>query len=148
MSFELDMTDVETWTTGDILPPGHHEIQVVSSDQGQSSGGHPQLELELTATGGEYEGGSIRDWIVVIPSTAGKVKQLLEALGVEVPNGALSFNAGDLVDKRARILVREEQGQDGKLRSKVKSYEASEGEPAAAGVDGAGAKQDKDPLPF
>lgn len=147
MSFELDMTDVETWSAGDFLPPGHHEVQVVSSTQGTSSGGHPQLELELTATGGEYEGGSIRDWIVVIPSTAGKVKQLLEALGVEVPNGALSFEASSLEGKRARILVREEQGQDGKLRSRVKAYEASEGETGQAAANGA-AKQDKDPLPF
>lgn len=148
MSFELDMTGVETWSAGDILPVGHHDVQITESKQGQSSGGHPQLELELTATGGEYEGGSIRDWIVVIPSTAGKVKQLLEALGVKVPDGSLSFEASDLEGKRAKILVREEPDQEGKPRTRVKAYEAAEGEPVGAASNGNGRKSDADDLPF
>lgn len=146
MSFELDMEGVEAWQAGDILPPGHHEIIVTESKEGTSSGGYPQLELELTATGGEYEGGSIRDWVVVIPSTAGKVKQLLEAFGVKVPDGSLSFEASDLDGKTARILIREEPGQDGKPRSRVKAYEPSEGTTAA--TSNGQRSEDKDPLPF
>lgn len=145
MSFELDMKDVDAWEAGDILPAGHHDIEVASAAEGQSTGGHPQLELELTATGGEYEGGRIRDWVVVIPSTAGKVKQVLEAFGVEVPNSSVRFGASDLNGKRARILVREEPDQEGKLRARVKAYEPLE---AVASSNGSTAKKDDDDLPF
>lgn len=134
--FDMDVTDVEAWEASDILPPGTHKVEVIKAEEGTSSGGHPQLELELRAYTGEHQDGTIRDWIVVIPSTAGKVKQILEAFGIEKLVG---YGAEDFKSRRAQIIVRTEP-RDGQEYSKVRAYE-----PVS---DSTAAKSDEEPLPF
>lgn len=147
MPFELDMTDVEAWVAGDILPAGTHTIEVTDTEEGTSSGGHPQAELDMRCVSGQYVDGTIKDWIVVIPKTAGKVKQILEAFGVENLDGKVTFSASDLKGKRANIVVREEP-YDGKPRSKVKAYEPASEVAATNGSEPTEAKADEDDLPF
>lgn len=142
MTFKVDLEGVEAWAAGQILPPGSHNVEVVEAKEGESGTGKPQLELELLAYEGEYEGGTIRDWIVVIPKTAGKVKQLLAAFGVGDLDSEVAFEAEDLKGKKAQILVRNEP-YDGKDRSRVKAYEPV-GELATAS-NGSGSEDD---LPF
>jgi hypothetical protein len=102
---------------GTILSKGDYVCTITKADpEGNSSGGHPQLEVTLEDDGGQ---GFITDWIVVIPSTIGKVVQLTDAAGVDrpeddevVPEGTgfrLSNSyASKLVDKKVGVLVREE----------------------------------------
>lgn len=148
MAFELDLAGVEAWEAGDILPAGTYTVEVTDSEEGKSSGGHPQIELDLRCIAGQYDGGTIKDWVVVIPSTAGKVKQILAAFGVEGLDGTVKFEASDLKGKRANIVVREEP-YDGKLKSRVKAYEpaAAVSSPTAT-TNGSDAKADDDDLPF
>lgn len=145
MTFTAELKDVEAWSGGDLLPPGNYEVEVTEALEGKSSSDNPQLELELTAISGEHKDGSIRDWIVVIPTTAGKVKQILGAFGVgDNLDGTVKFEASDLMGKRARIVVRNET-YDGKERTRVKAYEESKGEAPASSN---GKKSDEEDLPF
>lgn len=146
MTLTIDLTNVEAWEAGDILPPGTHYVEVASAAEGTSSNGNPQLELEMRAVGGEYEGGTIRDWIHFTPKTAGKVKQVLGAFGVGDLDSQVSLSADDLLGKRAQILVRTET-YDGKERTKIKAYEAA-ASPAENGNGSSPAKSDSDDLPF
>jgi hypothetical protein len=62
--------------TGQMLPAGRHVCEVYEIEGGgNSSGGYPQIELKVGNADGE-----MRDWIVVLPSTIGKVVQLTDAL--------------------------------------------------------------------
>jgi hypothetical protein len=81
----------EAWdvSTGTILAgdldtgygKGNHLCTVDSIDgAGSSSGGHPQVEINCS-----NEQGQIRDWIVVIPQTIGKVVNFTDACGLERP---------------------------------------------------------------
>ncbi len=65
---------------GGILPPGDHVVTVKDIETGTSSGGHPQI---IVSAGNDN--GSARDWIVVIPTTLGRVTQLSSACGVPIP---------------------------------------------------------------
>lgn len=115
-----DMDKVEAWTGG-ILPVGPHIVTIEKVEEGKSSGGHDQLELEFVATDGQ---GSIRDWLVVIPSTYGKVKQLLDACGIDTESGDWDFKPDTLRDKTLGIRVGEEPDrQDAtKMRKRVLAY--------------------------
>jgi hypothetical protein len=71
----------ETWSVGgDFLPRGDHAVEVTSAELGRSTNNYPQVLIQVG-----NEQGSIKDWIVVIPSTLGKVVQLTEALGIGRP---------------------------------------------------------------
>ena len=142
MALEINLTGVEAWEAGDILPPGRHTVKVVEAKEGQSRSGAPQLELQLESIEGEYKGGTIRDWVTFSQKAAGRVKQVLFALGVNELDGTVQVEAQSLVGRRATIVVRTEP-YDGKDRSKVVAYEAA-GEPAAA----SNGKGDDDDLPF
>jgi Protein of unknown function (DUF669) len=139
--FSIDLTDVEAWEASDILPSGTHKVEVIKAEEGSSSNGNPQLELELRAYDGEYQDGTIRDWIVVTPKTAGKVKQILGAFGADKLDGQVKFGPEDVMGKKAQIIVRTEP-YNGQERSRVKAYEVVSATTTAAPVS------DEEPLPF
>lgn len=125
----------DAWeASGGFLTAGDHVCRVLAIDgTGDSSGGYPQIEVKVGNADGE-----IRDWIVVIPSTLGKVKQLYEAVGLPDPtedefqeeeNGLRVSQAylDQLLDKPIGVIVREEPdfNDPTKTRDRVKAYVAA-----------------------
>lgn len=122
----LNLDNVDAWAGGAILSPGNHTVRVVEADDTKTSrNGHPQIVLKLEATDGPETGGTITDWITITPNSLGRVRQILEAFQYSIPSGQFQLNAGQLLNRTARIVVREEPGNDGKMRSQVKAYEPS-----------------------
>lgn len=119
---ELNLDGVEAWSGAGTLPPGQHVCKIEEATEGTSSGGNPQVELLLRATGGDTAGASIRDWIIVIPSTLGKVRQFLEAARCAIPQGDFAFPTGQLTGRSVLVTVREEE-YGGKTRARVVAYE-------------------------
>jgi hypothetical protein len=140
MSTEFDngldanpFTTAEAWeaSTDTILSAGDHVVKVMEIDgSGNSSGGHPQIELRMS-----NDLGSLRDWIVVIPSTVGKVTQLFEALGLDRPTDdqvvqdatGWRFDPKYLDQAHGRqvgVIVREEPDRQDptRMRTRVKGY--------------------------
>jgi hypothetical protein len=149
MSITVRLDDVEAWSAGGTLPPGVHLCRIDEAAEGKSSGGHPQIELLLRATNGEYAGGKIRDWLVVTAGSLGKVKQLMEAAAVPIPGGEFAINTNALVGRAVMVVVREEKDRTDPsvMRSRVKGYEAVAGQAAAPGNGTGAARQDTD-IPF
>lgn len=117
-----DLDKVETWKGGGLLGPGAHIVTIESVVESTSSGGHPQIEIDFAADDG---GGSIRDWLVVIPKTYGKVKSLIEAAGLKIEGDEWAFEPNTLVNRRLRIRVGDEPDfkDPSKTRARVQSYE-------------------------
>jgi Protein of unknown function (DUF669) len=142
---KIDLTDVEAWRGGVILPPGEYTVQVDDATEETSSGGNPQIKLEMRAIGGEQDGGTISDWVTVIPKTLGRVKQVLEAMGVQNLDGQVSFEAAELIGKKCRIVVRDEL-YNGETKTKVKAYTAVGA--ATNGTASSAVKDDSEKLAF
>lgn len=98
---------VEAWKGEGSLPPGAHEVTIESLEEGTSKNNHPQWTIEY---GNDL--GSIREWMVVIPESYGKVRRLIEAAGIEVKGGDWEFDPSTLVGRKVRIIVGEEPSQD------------------------------------
>jgi hypothetical protein len=140
------LDSVEAWKGGAVLPPGWHDIRVAEVSEGTSSGGHPQAELKM-----ENPEGSIRDWVTVTAESLGRVKQVLEAFGIEIPEGKFAMDWAQLAGCSARIFVAEEQKNDGsgQMRSTVKAYEPSTvGSSSAPAAAGNGTTEKDEALPF
>jgi hypothetical protein len=118
---------------GGILPAGEHLVEVVDIEgDSTSSGGYPQIVVNVSNADGQ-----IRDWIVVIPSTIGKVVQLTDAAGLERPTDAQVEADGPgyrldpkyldkLVGKQVGVVVRDEADRNdpSKVRQRVAGYVA------------------------
>jgi hypothetical protein len=125
----------EAWdvSTGTILParPEPYLCTIREMDgTGTSSGEHPQI----TVKAGNDEG-EITDWIVVIPSTIGKMVQLAEAVGIPRPTDEQVRPDGTgfrlhpeylaaFVGKQVGVVVRAERDNKDatKMRDRVKGY--------------------------
>jgi len=127
MSF--DYSGTEAWKVQDsLLPIGDHVVTIVNPMAGQSSGGYPQVELRV-----ESEIGSLRDWIVITPSTIGKIVQVFDAAGVDRPqDGEYDTETGALTDacvdrlhnRKVGVVVRDEPDNRDptKMRRRVQGY--------------------------
>lgn len=123
----------ETWdvSTGTFLAAGNHKVTIRSVDgSGVSSGGYPQIEVEVG-----NDQGTIRDWIVITPNTVGKVTQLTDAAGLGRPTDAQVKQDGSgfridpaylaqLVNRTIGVVVRAEPDNrnPGQTRDRVKGY--------------------------
>lgn len=127
---EGDLNETEAWSGFVPLGSGRHLIECVSAEESKTrKNGHPQIVLELEAVAGEEKGASIRDYIVVIPSTYGKVRQVLEAFGLPLPSEGGSVAAKPFVGRRSWIVVRPEEKQDGSgMVNRVKGYSEASGD--------------------
>lgn len=165
MGFKMSLDDVEPWKGGGlILRAGSHPLRVVDEEFQEPGkdgyeGDHPVVILTLEATGGEEKGGEIRDWVHITQDALGRVAQIYEAFGVEVPSG--EFEWISIKGMEAKGVVREKKGRKdpSKMFSEVQSYVAL-AESEAAVIDqlkselgatevepGKGGGQDED-IPF
>lgn len=139
------LKEVEAWSGGAYLGIGTHPAEIISAGEGKSSGGHDQFEMEWQAVDGPEKGGTIKEWLVVIPSTMGKLKALLEACGVSIPEGEFDVAPDDLKGLRAAIVIRKENPDDKYPR--VTGYLPLSDLPAdTTGLNGSSDTTDK--LPF
>jgi hypothetical protein len=116
------------WTVsegGEILPAGEHLVEIEEVDGGnKSSGGHPQIEVRLSNNEGQ-----IRDWIVVIPATIGRVAMFTDAAGLDRPSDAQVTAEGSgyrldaryldqLIGRKVGVVVRDEKDRNDPTRTR------------------------------
>jgi len=74
-------TEWKTSAGADILPPGDHIVTIDDLDGTEtSSGGYPQIVVNAS-----NDQGSIRDWLVTIPSATFRAASLFAACELEKP---------------------------------------------------------------
>lgn len=139
------LKEVDAWSGGAYLGIGTHPAEIISASEGKSSGGHDQFEMEWQAIDGPEKGGTIKEWLVVIPSTLGKVKGLLESCGVENLDAIDEVTPEQLKGLKAAIVVRKENPDDKYPR--VIGYRPLSELPVDS-VGASGSKDSTDNLPF
>lgn len=114
-----NMDKTEAWSPSTLLGVGKHEVSITECEEGESSKGNPEFRLTF---GNDL--GSIRDWLQYTPKTAGKVRQLLDAVGIASEEGEMEVEASQLLDKDLTITVYEEpdRQEPGKMRRRVGAY--------------------------
>lgn len=146
-----NLKDVEPWRAGGPPPPGNYIARVDDAKEGKSSGGHPQVEISWTVAEGEYSGAEIREWLVVLETTRGKVVALLQAVGIDIPDGDFELKVADLVGRHAQIFCRSEPSykDPDKMVTKVAGYKPAPAQAIASGNgSNGGSAGSSDDLPF
>lgn len=134
MTDTFDFTQEDAWSDALILGPGIYRVKVEDVDLGESSGGHPEVRLQLRAR----SGGELRDWQAITSSTLGRWLQICDAFGIARP-GQISVrddngnpttewaqHVAQLGNKEAWIYVVQGQKNDGTPRSEIQFYSANQ----------------------
>lgn len=148
---KINLDGVEAWSGAAILPPGRHRVRIDGADEGEKNG-HPVVELQMSAESGQLSGYGCRDWIHITPNTLGRVKQFLEAVKVEIPQGDFEMPTSKLPGRQVCVLLKEEPKQDGSgMRTVVAAYmpadQASADVPGETPAPASTGKRDDD-IPF
>ena len=146
-TIEVDFTDVEVGGGGGFhIPEGEYGMIVESVKTGTSSNDNEQLEWIFKGTEGKAKGKSFYFYTPLVEQALWKLRQTLEALGVEVPDSAMDIDLDELEGLECVGNVVDDEYK-GKERSKLDSLsdgEASnEGEAEPRGRRGDSKKKTK-----
>jgi hypothetical protein len=131
-------------TPATLIAPGIYEVLVTNAEEGQASTGTPSVELDLEImSSGDWKGRTQKDWIYITERALWRVRMVLDALQIEVPEGEFDLQPAQLVNRRCEITI-DHETYEGKIKARVKRYERVSGEAAVA----APAPTDNSDLPF
>lgn len=118
----IDLTKYRN-TFGDHVSPGRYRVVVddVSSDK-PSKAGNPMINVWFRIVGGEFDGATIADRLVLTEKALFRVVAFLQALGVATPRKRLSFNTDSWKGKALEVDVRDGEPYNGSVRSEVAGY--------------------------
>lgn len=117
-SVTVDMEGVESG--GRSIEDGWAHGRIKSAELTESSNENEMFKIVWEAKRGK-EKALVYDNVVLIPNSLWKLKQLLEACGVDVPEGEMDVSEDDLVDLECEIDITNEE-YEGKDRPKVTGY--------------------------
>lgn len=125
-SITVDMEGVESG--GKIVPDGTYNAKVEEIEEKESSNENDMLVVKWRILSGKGKGGLVWDNISLTPQALWRLKGLLEALEIEVPDGSMDLDIDELIGQEASIQITNEK-YEGKDRPRVTGYgSAGEGE--------------------
>jgi hypothetical protein len=136
-TLSVDMEGVESG--GKIVPDGTYEGRIKSLEEKESSNDNPMLVVKWEVLSGKGKGGVIWDNISLTPQALWRLKGLLEALEIEVPDGAMDVDLSELEGQECSIQVTNER-YEGKDRPRVTGY----GSPGEAEEEEGEEEEDED----
>lgn len=100
----------------------------------ESSNGNPMLEMIFIGQEGKVRGRKTRDRFVLLPNSLWKLRQLLEAMGIDVPKKKINVPHDKLIDGPTVGISFLDDEYEGKITSKPDEY-CSEDDIKSGGSD-------------
>lgn len=134
----VDFTDVDS---GGVLAPGAYRAEVVAVRR-HDGRNYPGLKFTWASIEPETEGQRADMFVSLAPQALWKFKQILEALGGQVPKSVVRLDTDRLIGKRAFIHVVHEPWTDAegvqRVSAKVQAvFPLPKAEPSSKAVVGA-----------
>lgn len=118
-SVNVDLSGVET--SRKTIPEGTYTLVVDSATQKSSQGGNPMIAFEFSVAEGKYQGSKLYENCSLQPQALFKLKSVLIALGMEIPNKAFDLDLKDLIGLTCEAEVGHEV-YEGKKRARILEY--------------------------
>jgi len=116
---EADFTNVPHGSGGSFhIPPGEYGVKVLSAEYGTSQNGNEQIEWQFTGIEGKSKGKTFYYYTPLLENTLWKLRNTLEALGIEVPDSAMEIELDELEGLECRGFVEDDEYQN-QIRSKL-----------------------------
>lgn len=118
-SVNVDLSGVEA--SRKAIPEGTYEVVVNEATQKDSRDGNPMIAFEFEVTEGAHKGAKLYENCSLQPQALFKLKSVLLALGMDIPNKAFDLNLRDLVGLTCEVEVGHEV-YEGKKRARILQY--------------------------
>lgn len=118
-SVNVDLSGVET--SRRAIPEGTYSLVVNQVEQKTSREGNPMISFEFEVSEGPHKGAKLFENCSLQPQALFKLKSVLMALGMEIPNKAFDLNLKDLIGLECEVEVGHET-YEGKKRARILEY--------------------------
>ena len=118
-SVNVDLSGVEV--SRKAIPEGTYEVVVNEATQKNSRDGNPMIAFEFEVADGAHKGAKLYENCSLQPQALFKLKSVLMALGMDIPNKAFDLNLRDLVGLTCEVEVGHEV-YEGKKRARILQY--------------------------
>lgn len=118
-SINVDLSGVEA--SRKVIPEGTYEVVVNEATQKNSRDGNPMIAFEFEVQEGPHKGAKLYENCSLQPQALFKLKSVLLALGIDIPNKAFDLNLRDLTGLTCEVEVGHEV-YEGKKRARILQY--------------------------
>lgn len=127
------------------IPEGDYLMRVDSADQEESREGNEMIHWIFEGLEGKSEKKKFHVYTSLLPEALWKLRGLLEALGVEVPDSELDIDLDEMIDLELICSVTDEEYEN-KISSKVTDWEAAEEEKPSKPARGRAKKEEEEEI--
>lgn len=121
-TIKANFKDVKSYKTP---PEGDYVLKVVEAELAESSNDNEMIKLEAEIIEGDFSGSKVWHNLVFSEKALWKTREALEAMGVDVPEGVLELDPGDLVDREFGATLFHDT-YEGTKRAKISEFLAAE----------------------
>lgn len=108
---------------GARVPEGDYKAKIIKAKKGEAkSSGNTMITWTLKITEGKYKGKKIVDRTVLQPNSLFRLRNLLECLGVDVPDKTVKVKYAEYVGEEVGITVTDGEPYKNKIKSEVAEY--------------------------
>ena len=118
-SVNLDLSGVEV--NRKAIPEGTYAVVVNKAELTKSREGNNMIKLEFEVTEGPHKGAKLFENCSLQPQALFKLKGVMLALGMDIPDGSFDLDINDLVGLNCEVEVGHET-YEGKKRARILEY--------------------------
>lgn len=118
-SVNLDLSGVEA--SRKAIPEGTYAVVVNKAELTKSREGNNMIKMEFEVTEGPHKGAKLFENCSLQPQALFKLKSVMLALGMDIPNGSFDLDTNDLVGLNCEVEVGHET-YEGKKRARILEY--------------------------
>lgn len=130
----IDLTNYKD-RVGSRVPEDTYKVIVDDAELETAKSGNPMVNLWLRIHGGDHDGATIVDRLVLTENSMFRVVGFLQALGIKTPKKRLSLDITKFIGRSLEVTVRDGEPYNGRVKSEVSGYaklaKESKPEPAA-----------------
>lgn len=107
---------------GDRIPEGRYRVAVETVELDKSKAGNPMINVWFRVVGGEFDGSTLKDRLVLTEKSLFRVVGFLNALGIQVPKKKVNVDFHKTLGKQMEVDVADGEPYNGRVKSEVRGY--------------------------
>lgn len=104
------------------IPEGDYLAKIIKAEQKEAKTGSQMIVWTFKILEGKYKGKKIKDNSVLVPKALFRLRNLLEALGVKVPEKTVKINFAKYVGEEIGLTIVDGEEYKNKIRSEVGDF--------------------------
>lgn len=122
----IDLTNYKD-RVGNRVMPDRYRVVVEDAESDTAKSGNPMVNLWLRIQGGDFDGATIVDRLVLTEKSMFRVVGFMQAIGLPTPRKRLKLNVRQFIGKVLDIDVEDGEPFNGRIKSEVRGYMRAEG---------------------